>query len=289
MKKIVWVLGVILVVSVFMTGCFKRDNFEDITVYTTVYPVEYITNRLYGNHSTIYSIYPNGVNPATYELTEKQLKDYSKSDLFIFNGLDKEKDYVIPMFRHNKNLKIIDTTLTMEYTNEIEELWLDPSNFLMMQQNIRNGLKEYINNQYLKNEIDENYEALRIEISNIDAKLKLIIDSADSKTIVVANDLYKFLEKYNFNVISLEENDNLTEKTIVDVKNAIRNGEISYIFLRENEDANNTVLSIQKETGVELVTLHSISNLTEDEKKARTDYITLMNENIELLKNELYN
>lgn len=287
MKK----LGAIILTGVLLitlSGCFKRDNLEDIKIYTTVYPVEYITNRLYGNHSEVFSIYPNGVNPNDYTLTEKQIIDYSKASLFIFNGCGKEKDYVIPMFKHNKKLKIIDTALTMEYTNEVEELWLDPSNFLMLSQNIRNGLQEYINNHYLKEDIENEYEKLRVEISNIDAKLKLITNSTDNKTIVVANDLYKFLEKYNFNVISLEENDNLTEKTIADVKSLIRNGKINYIFLKQNEEANNTIKSIQKETGIQLVTLHSLSNLSETERKENEDYITLMNENIELLKNELY-
>lgn len=281
-------LSALALLTFLTTGCFKRDNLEDIKIYTTVYPIEYITNMLYGTHSEIFSIYPNGVDPNQYELTDKQIKDYSKSSLFIFNGTGKEKDYVIPMFNHNKNLKIIDSSITMEYTNEIEELWLDPSNFLMMSQNIKNGLKEYINNQYLKNEIDTNYENLKISISNIDARLKVITDSSRNKTIVVSNDLFQFLSKYNFNVISLEENDKLTEKTVVNVKNMIKNGEISYIFIKQNEEPNNTIKSIQKETGVQLVELHSLSNLSEEEKKADKDYITLMNENMELLKNELY-
>lgn len=285
-KKLLILMTLMLLIP--LTGCFKRDNLEDITIYTTVYPIEYITNRLYGTHSEVLSIYPDGINSNTYVLTEKQIKDYSKGSLFIFNGLSQEKNYVIPMFQHNKKLKIIDTSLTMEYNNEMEELWLDPSNFLMLSQNIRNGLKEYINNHYLKTEIDENYENLRVEISNIDAKLKLITDSTDNKTIVVSNDLYKYLEKYNFNVISLEENDNLTEKTIATVKSLIKNGKISYIFLKQNEEENNTIKEIQKETGVPLVTLHSISNLSDGERKEKKDYISLMNDNIELLKNELY-
>ena len=65
------------------------------------------------------------------------------------------------LFYNNKNLKILDTTLSMEYTNGIEELWLDPSNFLMMAQNIKKGFKEYISNYYLNNDINQNYEKLK--------------------------------------------------------------------------------------------------------------------------------
>lgn len=287
MKKIasLIMLGMILVG---VTGCFKRDSFEDIEIYTTAYPMEYITSYLYGEHSTIHSIYPDGVNIGTYKLTDKQIEDYSKASLFIFNGLSEEKNYVIPMVNKNHNLKIIDTSLSMEYNHEIEELWLDPSNFLMLTQNIRNGLKEYINNHYLKNEINNKYNELKIKVSEIDATLKLMAESSENQTIVVSSDLYKFLEKYNFNVISLEENDNLTDKTIEEVKGMIYRGEIDYIFIKEGEKISNTIKEIQDETNVETIELHSIANLTEAQKKSNKDYLSLMNENIDLLKNELY-
>ena len=240
-------LSVILmmgVLSLTLVGCFKRDSFENIDIYTTAYPMEYITNFLYGEHSTVHSIYPNGVNISTYKLTDKQVDDYSKSSLFIFNGLSKEKDYVVPMVKKNKNLKIIDTSLTMEYEHSIEELWLNPSNFLMLTQNIRNGLKEYISNHYLKNDINDKYDELKIKISEIDAELKLMAESSDNKTIVVASDIFNFLEKYNFNVISLEENDSLTEKKIMNVQNMIYTGDIDYIFLPDNMEETNTVKMI---------------------------------------------
>jgi zinc transport system substrate-binding protein len=287
MKKFIIITIMVLSAS-FLGGCLKRDSLEGIDIYTTIYPIEYITERLYGTHSNVKSIYPTGINVDEYSLTDKQIKDYSKASMFIFNGLDKDKDYVIPMFNENKNIKIIDTTLSMEYLYSKEELWLDPSNFLMMAQNIRNGFKEYITNYYLKEEIDENYESLKLEVSNLDAKIKLMVEAADTKTIVVSSDVFNFLEKYNINVISLEENDNLTEKVIVDVKDLITSGEVSYIFTMENETINNTVKSLSDTTSVELITFNSISNLTNDEVSNKKDYLSLMNENIELLKNELY-
>lgn len=287
MKKITFICC-LLIASISVSGCLKRDNLEDITIYTTIYPFEYITNELYSEHSTVSSIYPDGSNPFDYKLTNKQVKDYSKSSLFIFNGLSSEKEYVAPMLKNNKRMKIIDPTLAMEYSHDIKELWLDPSNFLMLSQNIKNGLLEYINNHYLKNEIIEQYNELKIEVSNIDAKLKLLSESTNNPTIVVSNDLFKFLEKYNLNVISLEENENLTDKTVYDVINLIESGQISYIFTDQNEKVNDTVKRIQDQTGVEVVSIHNLSNITEEERTAKKDYISIMNENIELLKNELY-
>lgn len=287
MKKLLRILT-ILIIPFLLSGCFKMDNFEGIEIYTTAYPIEYIATRLYGNHSTIKSIYPDGIIIDGYKLTSKQIKDYSSANLFIFNGLNNEKDYVEKMFKYNKDLKIIDTTSSMEITNETEELWLDPSNFLMLAQNIRVGFKEYISNHYLIEEVDQNYEQLKIEVSNIDAKLKTMVDSTTSNTIVVSNDLFKFLEKYNLNVISLEENDELTEKTVNDVIELIKNGNVNYIFVRQNEDVNNTIKKIQTETNVKLLEINTLSNISENDRNDKKDYITIMNENIELLKQELY-
>lgn len=287
MKKL-YKIVVMFIIVIGLTGCFKRDNLEGIDIYTTVYPIEYITNRLYKQHSNIHSIYPDGIDVENYNLTDKQIKDYSKSSLFIFNALSKEKDYVIPMFNHNKQIKIIDSSLTMTYDYGVEELWLNPSNFLMMTQNIRMGFKEYINNHYLKTEIDENYQKLYVEVSNLDANLKQLSENATHNVIVVGNDIFKFLEKYNFKVISLEENDMLTDKTVADVRALINNGTIDYIFLKQEDEVNETIKKLAKDTNIELVTLHSITNLNENERSSNKDYLSLMNENIEKLKNELY-
>ena len=262
MKRIVNIF--ILTILVFsLTGCLKRDTMEDITIYTTNYPTEYITNRLYGEYSTINSIYPDGVNINNYKLTEKQTQDYSSADLFIFNGLSNEKDYVEPMRKINKDLKIIDTTLYMEYNNSIEELWLDPSNFLMMAQNIKSGFNEYIDSYYLNTQIEEKYEELKVEASNLDAKIKEVISNLDESNSDV-NAIYN------------------------QAVNMINNGEIKYIFTIANEDSNSTVKKLTQNTKVETQEWNTISNLTEAQRTNNEDYFTIMNSNLELLKNELY-
>ena len=270
------------------TGCIKRDSMEDITIYTTVYPIEYITNRLYGENSTVRSIYPDGVISSIYSLNDKQIKDYSDSDLFIFNGLSNEKDYLRPMLKNNSDLKIIDSTLSMEFSGYQDELWIDPANALMIARNIKTGLNEYINNHYLRSDIEKNYEDLKVDLSNLSAKLNLVSSSSNDSTIVVSNDMLKFLEKYGYNVISLEENDNLNQKIINEVKNRILNGSTKHIFVIKNEDINQTVQSIIDETNVEKLEFHPLSNISENERNSKKDYISIMTDNISLLKQELY-
>lgn len=285
MKKAI----IFLLIIFSLTGCLKRDTMEGASIYTTVYPLEYITDRLYGNNSSIKSIYPNGVDPFSYpSLTEKQLIDYSEANLYIFNGLTTEKDYVVPLFKYNKDLKIINASLSMKTTYGNEELWLDPSNFLQLAQNIRNGFEEYISNYYLLEEIKENYETLKLEVSKLGANLTVIGTSADYSTIIVTNDLFKFLEKYNIKVLSLDEN-SLNNKTLNDIKKEFNDKKVSCIFAIDGEELSDTVKELVDTYKIEVVYLHTLSNLTNEERNNGSNYLTIMSENIEKLKNELYN
>lgn len=285
MKKIFALFSIFICFC--MTGCIKRDSMDDITIYTSVYPIEYFTNRLYGEHSKITSIYPDGVITSLYTLNDKQIKDYSKSDLFIFNGLSDEKNYLSSMLKSNKNLKIIDATLSMEYTNYQSELWFDPANALMLARNIKTGLDEYINNHYLKNEIDKNYESLKLDLSTLSAKLNVISSSSSHPTIVVSSDMFKFLEKYGFTVISLDEK-SVNDKVVNDVRRMISTGEVAHIFVIENEDMNDTIKAIIAETNVSTLAFHDLASLSDSERTSKKDYISLSLENINLLKQELY-
>lgn len=287
MKRI-FKLIIVSLLLIPLSGCFKKDNLEDITIYTTAYPTEYIVNVLYGNHSTVKSIYPNNIKVEDYTLTDKQLKDYSKADMFIFNGISKEKDYLVDMFDYNKDLMIIDATQSVEVSHNSNELWMDPSNFLMITSNIKNGLLEYISNHYLKEEIEANYEELKIKISNLDASLKLMSSNSKYTTIIVDNNALKFLEKYGFTVISIEETDSLTQKVKNEVYKLIEGNTVDYIYTLDEENLSDIVKEIQVNTDVKVLELHKLDNLTDKERSENEDYISLLNKNIDLLKYEVY-
>lgn len=284
MKKIL--MGFLIILS--LSGCFKRDNMEDITIYTTIYPLNYITDYLYGDNAKIYSVYPSGVDVTTYELTNKQIEDYSNNDLFVFNSLDRDRDYAVKMINKNKNLKIIDVALGMEVINSIEELWLNPYNYLMMAQNLKNGLNEYIENPYLIKEIDNNYEDLKLKLSKLDATIKTTVNSSNYNTIVVDNHLFKFLEKYDLKVISLEEDDSLTQKKIDDVKRMINNGTIKYIYTKDNTTNDTVQKLLDTYKKVELIKINDMFSNDGGVTNSNENYLTIMNDNIDLIKKELY-
>lgn len=289
MKKIKYLTITLLIAIIATTGCFKRDNLEGIEIVTTTYPLEFATSYLYGEHSIVNSVYPDEIDTYNYKLSEKQLNDYSKKKLFIYNRITNDKDIALEFLERNENMLIIDATYGMDITYGEEELWLNPSNLLMMTQNIKNGLQEYMTNSYLEKEIDKKYEEIKVSLSELDAELKLTAENATRKKLIVNSDSLKFLEKYGFEVISLDTTKTtISERVINDVITAIENGSVKHIFLLENKENSDAINQIIEKTKVETYIFRRLDNIKEKERDEKIDYFSIMNSNIELLRNELY-
>lgn len=284
------ILQIIICFTLLLTVCgCRRDNMEDISIITTNYPNEYIISSLYGKHATISSVYPDGVNTSTYKLTTKRKKDLANQDLLIYTGLiEKERNLAVELLDYNSNLKIIDSSYVLENSNNTDELWNDPSFMLMMCQNVRISLKEYVENKYLRKEIDKNYETLKITVSELDADIRLAVENAPYKTIVTTSSAYKYLEKYDVKVYLI--NDDTSDKDLKEVDNLIKQGKITKIFTYEEDKTTANVQNIINKypNVVSLVSFKHMNLLTEEARKSNSDYVTLMNQNLDTLKEELY-
>lgn len=284
-KQVIKLLILIIVIGGITTGCFKRDEMEDINIITTVYPLEYVLNKLYGENSVVNSIYPDGVDIDEYKISSKEYKDFSKQNLFVYNGLSNDKDIALNLINKNKDMMIMDANFGMEIQYGIEELWLNPSNLLMISQNIKNGLTELIDSKYIKEEIEESYDELKVELSELDADIKLLSENARNKTLVVASSTLQYLSKYGFDVI-LVNDETENEKNITKAINLINDGDINYIFMLEGEEETEAVKTIKADTSVEVITIDKLDNISDEERDNKKTYLTLMKDNIELLKKE---
>jgi ABC-type Zn uptake system ZnuABC Zn-binding protein ZnuA len=204
----------------------------------------------------------------------------------------------------------------------------------MMAKNTKTSLNEYINDPYLNKQINEKYEELQYELSKLDATYKETLTNSKYTTLITDNELFKFLEKYNIEVISLEENiktitikegdslsdiskeynvtisdilthNNKTDETIKigetikipvktiessnvnKVKKLISENSIKYIF-SNNTESNSTINNLIKEYNLELVTINTMYSIDGNITNTNDNYLTIMNDNLELLKKELY-
>ena len=288
MKKVIVILF-IFVSLLFVTGCeYKRDQFEDVDIITTIYPTYYVTEKLYGESSNVVSIYPKGVDINTYKLTAKQLKDFSKKDLFIYNGNSSEREYAKSMIASNKNLKIVDAAYGVFEVNSSTDVWMNPSNILMIAQNIKNELEMNITNSFIIQEIEERYNLLKEDISGLEAEFKKTADNSKNVTIISSDESLLFLEKYGFDVINITDKGLIKENNLAKVKSLLNDKKVSYIFVREYQKANSTIEDLVNTYKVSKLTFRTLENITEKDAENNDDYLSIMYKNIEEIKKETY-
>lgn len=282
-KKILLVLCSLLLIS----GCdmFKED-FSDKYVYTTMYPIEYATTELYKDYANISSVYPNG-SDIEYEVSNKKKKQYSTGEIFIYSGIANEATLARDLLNLNENIKIIDGTKGMN-NKSIASVYLDPSNFLMICSNIKSSLKEYNENVYVKEGIEDNYRVLNEKVSELDVKLYDIGKNGNYKTILTTNDVFSFLTKYNINVVSIDANNDNIDKSYAEANKLIENKEVQYIYYLEGDEFTPAQEKFISDNSLMKIEINNVFSLSDEERQEEKDYISIMNETIDNYKKELY-
>ena len=286
MKKYLKLL-VILGIFIFTFGCSK-DNIITTTkeqIVTTTYPIEFLAQTLYGENIEVLSVYPDGSDPLNYKLTNKQINNYSEASIFIYNGLTDEKKLATKLINKNNNIKIIDVSYGLALENSEEELWLSPSNFLMLSSTVKNNLIEVLDSKYSSETIEKNYDELQATMSQMDAELRIISANVSNPTLIVDSNVFKFLEKYGYNIISLEDEENLTPNSLATIQKNFQNGTYKYILIRDDQEKSEVVKNLTENYKAQSIEMKMMKTIKEEDRKASETYFTLMQKNIENIRN----
>ena len=273
-----------LLMGVFMlllSGCWE-DALVNNDVYTTIYPIEYLTEYLYGEDRSVLSIYPSGADVNTYELTDMQKENYSLAGLFVYNGLTNEKELAREFLNNNPELLLIDVSYGLNYEYAIEELWLSPNNYLMLAKNIKNNLIDYTTSTVLKEAIEDRYREIEEELSFMDAELRSVATEAKSEgnaTLVVSSNKLLFLENYGFQVIVLGDEVNESISELFD------DGDVSDIYLCDTDQKNEFITSLESEYDANIINVDTMYTLTDEEASGNATYLTIMRSFIDNIRN----
>lgn len=96
MKKAYFIILTSILI-LFTAACGQTDTLpqenndaDKLTIYTTVYPLTYFTERIGGNLVQVKSIYPTGSNEHTFDPTQKDMMNLADADLFFYIGMGLE-------------------------------------------------------------------------------------------------------------------------------------------------------------------------------------------------------
>jgi zinc transport system substrate-binding protein len=303
----------------------KKDG--TLNIYTTMYPLEYFTERIGGKHVEVSSIIPPGADAHTYEPSTKKMVEITEGDAFVYNKLESDefsssvadtlKEEDVPIVDAAKGVELAhmeeheDEGTHEEHegeeshedhkgeeSHENEEhhehgsldphIWLDPILAQQMADNIYNGLVKI--KPDAKDDFKKSYEALIKDLKELDSAFKNSVENAPKDAFIVSHAAYGYwAERYGLEQIAISGLSPSHEPSQHQIENIIKNAKKEKIsYILFEENVNNKVAAmINKEVGAKTLTLHNLETLTKEDINNNRDYLSIMKENIATLSKAL--
>ena len=158
----------------------------------------------------------------------------------------------------------------------------------MIARNIKSTLKDYEKNIYNQEKIEKLYNDLKIKISELDVDLTMMGKNASRHTILVTDDAFGYLTKYNINIVSLDPNNSNVTKSYNDARKLISSGDIKYVYTMKGKPITEDMENFISSNNLEKLEIDTMYTLTDEQRKNGVGYLDIMNENITKFKTELF-
>ncbi|WP_336823278.1 metal ABC transporter solute-binding protein, Zn/Mn family [Sporosarcina sp. USHLN248] len=327
-KKFLLVLSVIFLLL--LTACGNKEQAKEkdktrgdhvLSVYTTVYPLQYFTDRIGGESVQVQSIYPPGSDEHTFEPTQKDMMTLADSDLFFYVGLGLEgfveNAEKTMKGEHVKMVAVADSISkeslgeghnhnheghNHDHEGEDQEehdhhhgeydphVWISPLLSVELATTIKDSLIEALPEK--KDVFEQNFESLKTDLLELDQTFKEMASNAPTKTFFVSHAAFGYIANtYGLEqvaVAGLNSQSEPSQKQLTSLVEYAKENDIKYVLFEQNVSSKLTDV-IRKEIGAESLMLHNLGVLTPDDLKNNEDYISLMERNIETLEKALSN
>lgn len=319
LKKLSFIFALILGASIFLTGC-KGDNStantqneNQLSIYTTVYPLEYMAKQIGGDYVNVSSIYPAGVDEHTFEPTQKDIINIAESDLFYYIGYNLEgfaNNVTKTLANENVEMVAIGEKVELDAHEHEEEghehedheheddghdhgsvdphLWIDPLYAKEMAKHIKDSLIEKMPEQ--ESTFEENYQVLSQKFDELNTEYTNVFSEAQHKEFLVSHAAFGYWEeRYDVEQISvsgLSTSEEPTQKSLENLVDTAKEHELKYILVEQNVNSKLTDI-IQKEAKLTSLPIHNLSILTQDDIEKGRDYFSIAKDNLDSLQKAL--
>lgn len=285
MKGKIMAAGVSLLLLSGMGGCSNNDLSN--TVYASFYSLSYFVKKVAGDKLEVRTLAPDGSEPHDYSPSAKEVANLYDCRAFFVNGLGLEN--YTSSFNDQLKSKTYEVNegvdlITLEGTTD-PHVWLDPENAIIEMENIKNILSSI--DEANKSSYEANFESAKKEFEELDEELSSIADETKNKNIVTSHAAFSYLcRAYGFNQIhlnGLSPDEEPSARGIETIIEAMNDYGISTIFYEENVSSE-IAEKIADQTGAKTAVLNPLETLTQSMKEQNKDYIAVMKDNLNAIK-----
>ncbi|WP_410514674.1 zinc ABC transporter substrate-binding protein [Paenibacillus sp. BR2-3] len=295
-----------LMLVLVLAGCGAKSSGSiqegKVNVVTTFYPIYEFAKEIGGEDINAINLLPVGVEPHDWTPRSQDIVNTSKAQLFLYNGAGLEG--WVPNFLKGldnaSEVQAVEVSQGVDYimTDEAEQdehtdgdslhtdphTWVSPKSALIMAENIKNSLLK-VDPEH-KEAYEERYNTLAERLKKLDQTFEEELGKIPNKEIVVSHEAFSYLSRdYGLTqhaIMGLSPDAEPRSQDIVDLTNLVKAKGIRYIFFEELV-SDKLAKTLASEAGVSTLVLNPVEGLTKDQEKAKDNYFTLMEKNLQNL------
>lgn len=296
-------LAAVAAAPLVLAGCGGNlgDGSGATTVVTSFYPLEYVAERIVGEHAEVSTLTAPGTEPHDLEMTVRQTAEVSEADVVVYEkGLQPAVDEAVG--QHGP-AHVVEATEVVDlapldgeaHEGETEEehadhadaegdlhFWLDPERMSEVAQAVQTTMAEVDPDNAA--DYEANLEDFRADMAGLDEAYETGLADCRLDTVVVSHDAFGYLEKYGLHfepIAGLSPEAEPSPAHLTRLAELIEEEGITTVFsetLASPAMAETLARDLDLETAV-LDPVEGLGDETSDE-----DYLTLMRANLEALR-----
>ena len=312
--------------GLFFTSCSSNELYSEgngeLNVVCTIFAPFEFARKIGGDRVTVTLLQDNGADLHNYSPTTATLEALSVADVFIYIGGESDEKWVSDAIKSSGNDDIV-TICLMDHVEIIhaelendwlghdhsnhehehgehdhdghthagdEHVWTSPKNVIKIVEAIRKAFTQKDSDGAMTYEANAKEYSARLK--ELDEKFASAAEYASADLLVFADRFpfiylmhdYAIPYKAAFSGCSTEVNASF--ETQVGLINAVKDNNLKYVI---TIDGSNKALAeaIANETGCQILELNSMQSVTRADIEAGADYIEIMTQNLEIIKEAL--
>jgi zinc transport system substrate-binding protein len=287
--------GAALLSSVVLSGCaaFTDDSAssaDGVEVAAAFYPLQYVADRVAGEHAEVENLTAPGNEPHDLELPPRETADIARADLVLYQrGFQPAVDDAVDQSATGDTLDVTDVVDLVPFRDhgvDSDELdphfWQDP----LLLADVGDAVAEQLEKVDPDNADDyaANAEDLRADLEQLDQEYTDGLTGCERTTVVVSHDAFGYLQRYGVTmaaILGLSPDSEPTPADLARLQDLIHDDGVTTVF-SESLVSPETAEQLAHDTGVKSAVLDPIEGLSDE--TADEDYLSLMRTNLSALE-----
>ena len=314
-------------ISLFAVSCKENELYSEgdgeLQVLCTIFAPFEFAREVGGDRITATLLQDNGADLHNYTPTSATLEALAKADVFIYIGGESDEKWVSDAIAASGNTDLITVCLMdsidiihaelennwqdhdhAEHSHEHEDehghdghthagdehIWSSPKNVIKMVETIRNAFTQ--KDPKGATEYESNAKTYVARLNDLDEKYASAADNMTVNLLVFADRfpfvylMHDYLIPYKAAFSGCSTEVNASFETQVSLINAVKDNNLKYVITIEGSNKS-LAEAIANETGCQILEINSMQSVTRADIKAGADYIEIMTQNLNILKEAL--